>query len=785
MRRFSLPHHHDADRHAAGASGDTTAKAETEYRRRAQALVLICALMWLVPPGLSAQSNTKIHGHVFNRETGSPVAGATISIPGTAYATTSDNFGEFSFEHLAPDVYTITISSIGYKDYVLYDIRVVTDVTARVIARLIPEIYYLGKFSVREKQLPPSGYPVTVMDKAEIIRTQARDLPDLLTTVDGVYIQRTGAAFSRAEIRIRGSTPKQVLVLVDGQRISPSGEAADLSTIPLELVERLEVHKGGASAEFGPDALGGAINIITRPQADDGLGVETGRAWGSWKTERYRLTVVNPLPLRSFSGKLGYSLNQSVADFPFSYTAPPHNVLHKGTRINNRVDAYNYFASGVCRFSDRFFLNYSGQYYRGIHGLPHWASKQIEHASSTDRRKIAVIGLQYNRSPWHSLNLDLGFSRFQQHFVDRETEPEAYQFDSHYLNDVITLRHAQRLIPWRSHQIRLGMEYRRGDFDHQDALNPRKSMGESKRDNIGVFLSGVQYFDLSRLRFIDQLSVDAAIRFDRTETRKDSTTKQDTVRTNSVASWSPKVGFAIAKGTRFSYVLRASYGKSLRIPSLSALFWKSDNRAAGNPGLKPERSEHSEAGFELAGAFKQLMVSCGMTYFHSFVTDLIIWVPSLGVWRPENREKAQITGHEDFLELSLFGRRVTVRYQNTITTPLNKSSKHTLYNNHLVFAPHYVTRLTTRLDTEYLFGSYSIRWCDRAYIKEENTRPYDPYRVDDLSLGVRFPFSSLLRVTADLKIHNLRDVNYVLITHYPMPGREWNIEIGMTYGLFE
>ena len=84
-----------------------------------------------------------------------------------------------------------------------------------------------------------------MLDKAAIRDTRAKDIPDLLATVEGVFVQKTGGAGSRTEIKIRGGDAEQVLVLVDGQRINPSGTGtADLSTIPLDMVEKIEIHKG-------------------------------------------------------------------------------------------------------------------------------------------------------------------------------------------------------------------------------------------------------------------------------------------------------------------------------------------------------------------------------------------------------------------------------------------------------------------------------------------------------------------------------------------------------------
>ncbi len=773
-------------RRAMGTSGIGNSPYRLAISRISKALYSLVLCLILFPLQLHAQSNTKLKGNVFDTETGAAVAGATVVINGTAYISAADDRGFFEFEHIPPGSYSISVSSVGYKTFIYKKIEVLPDITVRVAVRLHPRAHYLGKFNVTDKRMPLRSNKIVVIRKSEIEQSGAQNIPELLSSVEGLYVQKTGQVGSRTEIKIRGGASRHVLILIDGQKINPSGSGvADLSTIPIEMVERVEVYKGGASAEFGPDALAGAINIITiQNNLNTDFSADIGRAWGAWKNEQYRLTIVNPIAGKSFSCKLGYSLNQSVGDFPFSYAAAPVNKTFTGNRINNALDAYNYFSSGIFQIRPRLRMNWSAQWYRNYRGMPDRASRQNATAYSTDRRKLVSLGMIYDGSDKYSVNLDIGLSRFEQHFIEPDTTISMfYRFDSRFVNDIITLNHRHRFNFGNNFEGRFGLELRRDILDHTDKLAPRFSMHETTRDNAAAFFSADQRFDVSWLHFADNLSITGAIRYDWSETRKDSTSYRDTITTNHIYSWSPKIGAAISKGDDFSYVLRANYGRSLRLPSINALFWKGDVRAEGNPGLKPERSEHSEAGLELTGRFAFAEVSGGITYFHSSISDLIVWLPLYGGWKPVNRDRALITGHEDYVHLDLFHDRLSFQYQNTILTPLNKSPGHVIYNKQLVFSPHYVTVYTAKIDTRYLYGSYSIRRCDKAYTLESNNKYYAAYRVDDLHIGARYVFNCKWNVSADLKFFNIRDENYVLITHYPMPGREWYFGLTIKYGI--
>ena len=105
---------------------------------------------------------------------------------------------------------------------------------------------------------------VELITRDDIARSTARNVAELLGQRIGVDVYGRSAA--QADISLRGSTSEQTLILVDGVRVSDlqsSHYALDLA-IPLSAIARIEILRGGASALYGPDAVGGVINIVTR-----------------------------------------------------------------------------------------------------------------------------------------------------------------------------------------------------------------------------------------------------------------------------------------------------------------------------------------------------------------------------------------------------------------------------------------------------------------------------------------------------------------------------------------
>jgi iron complex outermembrane recepter protein len=119
--------------------------------------------------------------------------------------------------------------------------------------------------------------PVEVIDRKQLEYSGAANLADVvqyLTVAQGQGAQGGNAVGAASQINLRGLGSGATLVLINGRRTNPAGASlvgpnyADLSVIPLAAVERIEILKGGASAIYGADAVGGVVNVITRRNFD-------------------------------------------------------------------------------------------------------------------------------------------------------------------------------------------------------------------------------------------------------------------------------------------------------------------------------------------------------------------------------------------------------------------------------------------------------------------------------------------------------------------------------------
>ena len=147
------------------------------------------------------------------------------------------------------------------------------------------EVTALGK-TVFDK-LQESGYNVSAID-ARPFHNSSTDLTKVIENAPGIKIRENGGLGSRTNININGMSGRHIRVFVDGMPMDAMGSAFQINNLSTNLAERIEVYKGVVPVSFGADALGGAINIVTKEPK--GLYVDASYSYGSFNTHK---TFVN------------------------------------------------------------------------------------------------------------------------------------------------------------------------------------------------------------------------------------------------------------------------------------------------------------------------------------------------------------------------------------------------------------------------------------------------------------------------------------------------------------
>lgn len=146
---------------------------------------------------------------------------------------------------------------------------------------------------------------VSIIDRSDLELAGQSSLKDILAQQPGVQISSNGGYRSSTGVFLRGATSSQAIVLIDGVRVgSATTGAASFENMPLDRIERIEILRGAASALYGPDAVGGVIQIFTR-EPEDGLHLTANIGAGSDGQRQAGASI------RGRDGAIGYSLGLS------------------------------------------------------------------------------------------------------------------------------------------------------------------------------------------------------------------------------------------------------------------------------------------------------------------------------------------------------------------------------------------------------------------------------------------------------------------------------------------
>lgn len=218
---------------------------------------------------------------------------------------------------------------------------------------------------------------ISVIRAEDIARSTAANLPDLLSREAGINLRSYYGGRSNAGIDIRGmgeTAASNVLVLLDGvplNEIDMSG--ADLGSIDLSQVERIEILRGGGAVRWGNGAVGGVINILTRGPAHEGVAGSVGLTLGSYGQ-------------RSLRGRA------SVANEEWSLAVAASNFASNGWRENagerGRDASFNlaWTPEGLGPL-DEVFLR--GSHHRDRYGMPGPVTLEDFRAGDAERRRAS------------------------------------------------------------------------------------------------------------------------------------------------------------------------------------------------------------------------------------------------------------------------------------------------------------------------------------------------------------------------------------------------------------
>jgi TonB family protein len=463
-----------------------------------------------------------------------------------------------------------------------------------------------------------SAEAVTVIE-TEQVKRQTADLGEVLARTQGVGVRRAGGLGSDTRFSLGGLTDDQVRFFIDGVPLELAGFSFGVANVPVNLIERIEIHSGVVPIRLGADALGGAVNLIT---GKDVQGTHLAGSYEVGSFDTHRLTLDGRHLQRSsglFTRVTGF-FDSARNDYPMDVEVPDDQGRLSSARVYRFHDGYraaggNLEVGLVDRpFAKRLLLR--GFVTASRREYQHNLAMTLPYGEATSRETIAGVTLRYQHSLGGRVTIDalLGYSASRDRFRDvstcvydwfgrcvrersiaGETDSRPHDqlswdksgFARVNLGFHVLRGHTLRVSAAPSYLIRTGDERRQLDPTARDALNADRTLL--------TVVNGVEYqLDLLGDRLENILFIKQYVQgLNSEEPRPGGTIRKRDRNTHRVGA-----GDALRYRVFDWLSAKASYEWATRLPRPDEVFGD-NNFVVANLDLEPEKSHNLNLGFSV------------------------------------------------------------------------------------------------------------------------------------------------------------------------------------------
>lgn len=698
-----------------------------------------------------------VRGVVYDIDSKNPVENVNIILPDLDTGTVSDKNGLFEFNVFKSGVYTINASMIGYK---VYSEKFVVETTEMKTHKIYLTKEPIEWEAVNVMGLIPSKHSPEITQVVEAdkkINTDQNTLSSLLSNLHGIQVQAAHDYGRNVNISIRGSSDfkpggynNRVLLLLDGFPVSiPNSGSSDWNAIPFESVQRIEVVRGPASSIYGHNSMGGVINIVTR----SGIGVE--RKWyprlrfGSYGSRGMSLSFNGKKQGANINSSMGYSSSNGHR-FNSGYeqarlSLKVNKILPKNQKIQLSIIGCNSFNQQP--------------------GFIYPDNPELKSYRESFRIS-GYLQIYYKRNfKKNIISISLATNQFKTDYRDRNDTPyDEKQGKTNYRDQSYIMRSQIQRFFNDSGTLIIGTEL---SFDQSKSNVLRNIYDSLEQNTVAGF---IQY----RRPFSENFVNEIGLRYD---FRNISGGERYPIK--NFRALSPKYTIHYKPNSFFSSYL--SFNKGFRAPSISELYLEYESSYGlllkGNPSLKPESLTSTEIGLKYQK--QQSFSFFGNIFFNQYkdMIDFIYTIPVKSINIEEVRGIGIELGSNNYLKKT--GSNINLSYSYLMMENIDS-------NVPLLYRPSHRFTLTFLQELSFLTFQFSSKYTSRQLYEDflSNDHPIVENKVLFPLMELPETIITELNISKRLKnfdlavkVKNFTDQRYVLIQHYPMPGRNFEFSI--------
>jgi vitamin B12 transporter len=638
------------------------------------------------------------------------------------------------------------------------------DVSIDAMADAMPDstrVYRMNEVTVTGSRIAtdadrlPSS--VSVVNAQAMENSNGTTAADVLYGLPGVFFKTYGGGGALQTISSRGMGPEYTLVLVDGQRFTnfQNGQV-DFGVFSTTDIERIEIAKGGYSALFGADAVGGVVNIITKkPSEEVHASVLAGA--GSFGFQQYQMSLSGGTGILTLKGT--YRNEHSSNMFDCYFHDGPGSVLLQRSNADYALSVAD--AAASVKTGEASTSTLSLRYSNADRGVPSSLTSRTSAGAARllDKDYFVQYGAEWKPSTVSELSLHSNYHYFEQHYNDPLLVTGGKPLSSNYFNRSVTLTPTYQTTIGAGNSLIAGIECVRASIESNEVLS-------KDRTQISAFVSS-QHQMLFEAGLPLDLTLFPSIRYDRFS--------------DVAAAVNPKIGINIGVRESDAVHMRASIGKNFRVPTFNDMYWST----GGNPDLRPERSVSYDA-----GVVSSLRGTCTLeveaNYYSIDTKDRIVWMPGANnLWSPKNISRVLSQGVELSARATLWDERVSLGYVQNFMTVVKKSSDGVddqTTGKQLPYLPEMSGSVDAGVHVDNFSCNVRVAMTGKRYSTEDNDPRYilPSFVTADANIGYRLSFTHVA-VKVKLEADNLFNVDYQIIALQPMPLRSFRLSIELLY----